>query len=231
MYKRFKFLTRTFFPNTGIFVLATGMILLMSFKGLSIEAKAGDIQRIALSESFVPAYRWNETPRFAVKSNLVFDMSSSMNLGVEFGMSRKLTLDLPFTLNPWTYNSKENSKFKFLLIQPELRYWICEAFNGHFFGLHGHYAYYNVGRLPNPVFSETMQIYRFEGQLAGAGISYGYHRLISPRWSVEAEVGAGYTQLWYDKYPCQSCSKRLAGERKNYWGLTRAGISLIYHIF
>ena len=179
------------------------------------------------NKKLAPAYRKWETPRFAVKTNILFDITTSMNLGVEFSVGRKMTLDVLFTLNPWMYNKEENTKFKFLLFQPELRYWTCEAFNGQFFGLHGHYAYYNVSHLPKP-FSETMNLYRFEGQLAGAGVSYGYHWLISPRWSFEAEIGAGYARLWYDKYPCQTCAKTLTSENKNYWGVTRAGLSLIY---
>lgn len=34
-----------------------------------------------------------------------------------------------------------------LLVQPELRYWLCERFNGSFFGLHGHYADVNMSNL------------------------------------------------------------------------------------
>ena len=36
-------------------------------------------------------------------------------------------------------------KLNLYLIQPELRYWPCRKFEGHFLGVHGHYAYYNVG--------------------------------------------------------------------------------------
>jgi hypothetical protein len=177
---------------------------------------------------FAPAYRLRETPYFAVKSNVLYDLTTSLNLGVEMRLSRKLTLDVPFTLNPWTYNKEENTKFKFFLLQPELRYWACEPFNGHFFGVHGHYAYYNVSHLPAFLFSETMSTHRFEGQLAGAGVSYGYHWMISPRWSFEAEIGAGYARLWYDKFPCQTCTKLITSETKNYWGVTRAGLTFLY---
>ena len=183
------------------------------------------------NKRFAPAYRLRELPHLAVKTNALFDLTTSMNLGFEARLWRKITLDMPFTLNPWTYNKTKNSKFKFFLTQPELRYWTCEAFDGHFFGLHGHYTYYNVGRLPNPPFSETMHQYRFEGQLAGGGISYGYVWPINPRWSFEAEIGFGYSLLWYDKYPCQNCSKMINSEKKRYWGLTRAGLNLIYYIF
>jgi len=174
------------------------------------------------------SYRMKETPHLAIKTNLLFDLTTSMNLGMEVRVWRKLTLDVPFTLNPWTYNKEDNSKFKFFLVQPELRYWTCEAFNGHFFGVHTHYAYYNVGHLYTPPFSETMNSYRFEGQLVGAGLSYGYHWLMGSRFSMESEIGAGYARMQHGKYPCQTCAKLLINENKNYWGLTRVGLSLIY---
>jgi len=163
-----------------------------------------------------------------VKTNLLYDLTTTLSLAGEFRLSHKSTLDPAFHLNPWTFNRAENTKFKFFLFQPEFRLWECEAFNGHFFGLHGHYAFFNVGHLPSGPFTQTMNAYRFRGNLAGAGVSYGYHWIVAPRWGVEAEIGAGYARLWYDKYPCQSCSKQLTSETKDYWGVTRAGISLMY---
>jgi len=180
------------------------------------------------NRQLAPAYRLRQTPNFALKTNLLHDLTTSLNLGVELKIIRKITLDMPFTLNPWTYNRAENTKSKFFLAQPELRFWSCEAFNGHFFGIHGHYAYYNVGHLPFPPFPETMNLHRFEGKLLGAGVTYGYHWLVSPRWSIDAEIGAGYARLWYDKFPCYACAKLIAHEQRNYFGVTRAGISLLY---
>ena len=230
--------------NKWMLSFAIKIILVIALLALIVYANANDANTLARSSvpmsykpdknsslvdmQFAPAYRMRETPYFAIKTNVLHDLSSSMNLGVELRLHRKITLDLPFTMNPWTFNKEENSKFKFFLIQPELRYWTCEAFNGHFFGIHGHYAQYNVGRLPSGPFSETMNLYRFEGKLAGAGLSYGYHWLISPRWSLEAEIGAGYALLQYDKYPCHTCAKLISSEKKDYWGITRAGLSFIY---
>jgi len=169
-----------------------------------------------------------KTPRFAVKTNVINSFTSTLNLGAEIRISKKVTFNTSANWNPWTFNAEENTKFKFLLVEPGIRYWACESFNGHFFSIHGHYAYYNIGRLPVKPFTETMNEFRFEGQLAGAGISYGYHWLLSSRWSLDAEIGVGYARLWYGKYPCQTCAKILSNENKNYWGLTRAGFSISY---
>ncbi|MFR7875400.1 MAG: DUF3575 domain-containing protein [Butyricimonas paravirosa] len=39
--------------------------------------------------------------------------------------------------NPWKWSG---IKFKHWLVQPELRYWLCDQFSGHFFGVHTFYA-------------------------------------------------------------------------------------------
>ena len=71
-----------------------------------------------------------------VKTNLVMDAMKMINLGAEVGLSKKLTLDLYANYNPWKY--KDQKMMKMLAIQPELRYWFCDKFNGHFVGAHLH---------------------------------------------------------------------------------------------
>lgn len=164
------------------------------------------------------------TPVFAIKSNLLHDAATSMNLGVEFKAGRNLTLDIPVTYNPWIFN--DNKKLKHVLVQPELRWWTCEPFNGHFLGLHGHYAYYNVGGYG----SDHMKDYRHEGWLAGAGISYGYQFYIAPRWNLGFNIGLGYAYMDYEEWECRKCGDFRKTDTKHYFGPTRAGISLIFFI-
>ena len=79
-----------------------------------------------------------------VKTNLVMDAMKIINLGAEVGLSKKLTLDLYANYNPWKY--KDQKMMKMLAIQPELRYWFCDKFNGHFVGFHVHGGVYQVSR-------------------------------------------------------------------------------------
>ena len=139
-------------------------------------------------------------------------------------MAPRLTVDLPLVWNPLEFG--ENRKWKHFLVQPELRYWTCEPFNGHFLGIHAHYAFYNAGG----VGSRWMKDYRFEGWLAGIGVSYGYQWLLSSRWSIEASVGVGYAYMDYDRYLCRKCGAFQAHDRMNYFGPTKAAVSLIYII-
>jgi hypothetical protein len=166
----------------------------------------------------------NNTPVVTLQTNLLYDATTSMNLGLEFKTGKHFSFKLPVTYNPWEFS--DNQKFKFILTQPELRWWTCEPFSGHFFGLHGHYSFFNVGA----VGTEYMKNYRFQGQLFGAGISYGYQFYLAPRWSLEASIGAGYARMEYDQYECETCGQYIKTESKNYFGPTQAGISLIYII-
>ncbi|MDR2911002.1 MAG: DUF3575 domain-containing protein [Bacteroidales bacterium] len=166
-------------------------------------------------------------PLWNIKTNLLYDATATFNLGLEFRIGERLSFDLPFNYNAWTFS--ENRKWKHILVQPELRWWTRETFRGHFFGLHGHYARYNVGGLPEP-FSPYMQEHRFEGWLAGAGFSYGYRWNFNHIWALEATVGAGYAYLNYDEFNCGRCGELTGVKSKHYFGPTRAGISLIYGI-
>jgi len=168
----------------------------------------------------------NTLPPVGIKTNLLYDATGTFNLGVEFRTGRRTSLDLSGNWNPFTFS--EGRKWKHVLVQPEFRWWTKETFNGHFFGLHAHYASYNIGRLPNGPFSEYMADHRFEGWAAGAGVSYGYRWNFSYNWGLEATIGVGYVHLDYDKYKCGNCGERLGAETKNYFGPTKAGITLIY---
>ena len=166
--------------------------------------------------------------QLGIKTNLLYDATTSMNLGFEFRTGDKTSFDLPVSFNPWTFSN--NKKWKHWLVQPEFRFWTDETFNGHFFGLHGHYAFYNVSRLDHPPFTEYMNNHRFEGWLAGGGISYGYRWNFNHRWGLEATVGAGYAYLSYDKFSCGDCERMVGSETKNYFGPTKAGLSLVLNL-
>jgi len=164
----------------------------------------------------------------AIKSNLLYDATTTLNLGAEFRLSNHLTFDLPFNYNPWTFS--DNKKIKHWLVQPELRYWVNESFKGSFWGLHVHGGQFNTAKI--------IDSYRYEGWLAGAGISYGYRWNFSNHWGMEATIGAGYAYIDYTKYTaegtspdgCKTCGQKLSSDNVNYWGITKAGLSLIYTI-
>lgn len=162
--------------------------------------------------------------KFAVKSNLLYDATSTINLGFEVGLGKKWSLDVSGNYNGWKF--ADNASLRHWLVQPEARYWLCEKFNGHFFGLHGFYGDYNVGGIS--FLGDNMKNHRYDGNLYGAGLAYGYQWFLSSRWSMEAEIGVGWAHLDYDKYECGPCGAKLGSETKDYFGPTKLALSIIY---
>lgn len=166
-------------------------------------------------------------PAMAVKTNLLYDLTTTFNLGAEMRLSDYLSLDLSINYNPWTFSG--NKKFKHLSIQPELRYWIHEPFNGHFLGAHLLYTNFNAGGLDLPLdIFPGLKDNRYRGNGYGGGLSYGYQWILSPHWSMEASFGFGYLYLDYTRYECKACGRSLGNENKHYFGPTKLAVSLIY---
>lgn len=152
----------------------------------------------------------------ALKTNTLYWLTTTTNASVEFALKPKWTLELSAAYNPWTF--KDDKKMRFWLAQPEVKYWFCEKFEGHFVGIHLHGAQFFGG------FNDK----RYDGYLAGGGISYGYDWILSPHWNLELELGVGYARLWYKESPRIPCMKCYEDKHKNYFGPTRAALSFVY---
>lgn len=161
----------------------------------------------------------------AMKSNALFWATTTPNAGVEVGIGNHLTIELWGAYNAWKF--KNDMKLNLYLAQPELRYWPCQKFEGHFFGLHGHYGHFNIGQIP---FISGLKESVLRGDLYGGGLSYGYHWALGERWGLEATLGIGYAYMKYDKIRCAECGELTGHYTRHYYGPTRAGVSVIYFL-
>ena len=169
--------------------------------------------------------------KVAVKTNIPYWATTTPNLGFEFGLGARTTLDISGGYNFWTLNREANRKIKHFVVMPEVRWWLCERFNGHFFGVHGLGGEYNIAKVKLPFgLAKNGKDYRYDGSYVGGGVSYGYQWMLARKWSLEATVGVGYVRFNYDKYPCYDCGQRLESGNKNYFGPTKVGINLIFVI-
>lgn len=164
----------------------------------------------------LPAFSFAQ--EIAVKTNAAYWATTTLNAGLEVGIAPKMTLDLTGTYNPFQF--RHNKKIRHWAVQPEWRYWTCDRFAGHFFGVHGHYGQYNGG----------LKKYRYQGWLVGGGVSYGYQWIIGKRWNLETEIGIGYAYLKYDKYLRTKCGKFIEKDHRNYVGPTKLSISFMYFL-
>ncbi len=175
----------------------------------------------------------------ALKTNLLYDATTTPNLGIEVGVGKKNTLQLFYGLTPWKFNSDSHGQrfAKHWLLMPEYRWWTCTKFNGHFIGAHLMGGEFNAASVSLPIpgffFSgenipKAVKDTRFQGAFAGLGVTYGYQWILSRHWNVEAEVGVGYNHIWYDQYPCYECGAKIKSGQSNYAGLTKLGLSILY---
>lgn len=168
-----------------------------------------------------------QAPRLGIKTNLPYWATVTPNLGAEFRLARHWTVEAEVGLNPWKNTRDDGShgkELRHLRVHPELRYWFCEAWYKHFIGIHAPWVVYN--------FSDISWLNadnrRLQGRAYGVGLSYGYAFPLSKHWNMEATVGGGWLHLKHDVYPCTSCGSVREKVRKNYFGLTQAGLNLTY---
>lgn len=155
----------------------------------------------------------------AVKTNLAAWAGTIMNLAVDVQVSEHFSVELPVLWCPW-YVSSEHA-IKTFTVQPEARYWLSKPGKGHFFGVHAHVGWFNV-KWNRDRYQDT------ERPLLGAGISYGYLLPFNEHWAGEFTLGAGYANMRYDTYYNIDNGGRIDTRTKNYWGITRVGLSVVY---
>ena len=218
--------------------LAIVLVLLLSSTGLYAQTQrtgvATETQQATVSFDrfqFPPDY----FPRFALKTNLLYGATTSLNIGAEFFLNRFLTMDISLGWNPFVHRA--NVKFAHLMAQPTLRYWIYEPFNGHFLGLSLMYCHFNVSGIRQPynwfgVFPNLALSgddgYRFRGNAYSVSIQYGHQWVLSPRWAIEASVNVGYIFFDYQRWSGGWCGTLQGSSRRHYFGPTNAGITLMY---
>lgn len=169
----------------------------------------------------------------AIKTNLLYDATASVNLGFEVGFARQWSLDINGDVNFWNIDGK---RWRHWFVQPEFRYWLCHRSIGSFFAFQLHGGQYNIGNLGVDGFKflntdfRNLKDRRYQGWFAGAGIAYGYSWAFSEHWGLEAEIGIGWAYSRYDAYPCAECGKKLEDKAvHNYVGPTKAAINLVYN--
>lgn len=177
--------------------------------------------------------------QLALKTNIITDAMTTPNIGAEYAVGSRQTVNLVYALNPWSFDSESKGirEAKHWVLMPEYRWWLCSAFNGHFFGVHALAGEFNAANvnlpIPGAFFSgenigKAVRNSRYDGTFAGVGVTYGYQWILSRHWNLEAEVGVGYGHVWYDKYRCGECGAKLGDGQSNYLGITKIGLSFLY---
>lgn len=167
--------------------------------------------------------------RVALKTNPLYWATTTLNLGTEVRVAPRWSVDLTVGYNPFTF--ADNAKLKHVLVQPEARYWLCSTFAGHFIGAHALYSHYNAGNIDAPFgLLPELKEHRFQGNMGGAGLLYGYSWMVGRRWSVEAVIGLGVGVASYRKYLCEVCGTQVDKGTRWFFMPTKLAVSFAYYI-
>lgn len=168
----------------------------------------------------------------AIKSNILYDLTATISAGIEVGLAPRWSIDVSGNFNAWTM--KNDRRLKHYLVQPEVRYWLCDRFMGHFLALHLHGGQYNFGGIKNSInFLGTnlsnLTTHRYQGWFAGAGIGYGYAFVLGRHWNLEIEAGIGYAYTVFDEFECAGCGRKVNTDlNHHYFGPTKLAVNFVY---
>ena len=168
---------------------------------------------------------------FAVKTNLLADLVTAVNLGVEVPLGENFSVNAHFTF-PWWTAGPYGNKYALQLLdaEGELRWWFAkgeERFEGHYLALQGSGGKFDLqwGRDIG-----CYQCYNW-----GVGLSYGYAMKLSKHLNMEFALTLGYLAIDYQHYvPSPDWSVLIRDNAKagtlHYFGPTSLKVSLVYPI-
>ncbi len=170
--------------------------------------------------------------QIAVKSNLLYWMTGTINAGAEIAVSKHSTLGATFNYNPWTIGS--DNKIQHWFVRPEYRYWVTEKYTRLFFGVHLIGGGFEVGGFKIPFignrFFKGLQTNYYKGSFFAGGVSMGYQFYISPHWNLEISAGAGLARIKHHAEPIDPTKRKKSYvDAVHYLPIpTEVGFSFVY---
>lgn len=153
--------------------------------------------------------------RIAVRTNVVQWAAASPNLGLEFALGDRFTLECTAGASP--IRLTDTWYFKHLHVQPELKYWFENLMARHYVGVTAFASTFDLAMGKRAAFGDAYAI----------GGTYGYQWILSRRWNLELAAGLGVIRHRTVRYVPGS-----GHGRPNQSGWTfapvKTGISLVY---
>ncbi|MGN0191543.1 MAG: DUF3575 domain-containing protein, partial [Candidatus Cryptobacteroides sp.] len=207
------------------------------FAGVALDGSAVQLQtmpslRMGVSAGFGDPARvgCGAYAHIAVKTNLLYDAVSAVNLGVEVPCGEHWSVSAEW-LCPWWSDYDRQYYFQIMQGTLEGRYWFGKRngrplLTGFFLGLSASGGIYDI------MFKREKG---FQGEFLSAGLTCGYAHKVSRsgNWRLEWALGAGYIGSQYRKYLWDWYDYTLSAPspqqwRTRIWGLTSAKMSLVY---
>ena len=161
----------------------------------------------------------------SLRTNLLYDAFLLPTLGVEWRISHSIGLKLDGSFSWWDGNHGKVQKV--WLVNPEVRWYLLRD-RRFYVGVSGSYGEYNIYKyLPGKLLKGDTG---YQGKLWNAGVTLGYQLSLSRSFSLDFNLGLGYTRSEYDSFGMTDGVRvyKKRNESKNFWGPTQAGISLVW---
>lgn len=163
----------------------------------------------------------------ALRTNLVYDALLLPTLGIEWRVNSHIGIKLDGSLSRW--GGATGKVQKVWLLNPEVRWYLLR--NRRFYaGVSGNYGEYNLYKYA--LGSIVSKDSGYQGKLWNAGLTAGYQLCLSRGFSLDFNLGLGYTRSEYDTFGMTNGVRvyKERNKRKNFWGPTQAGVSLVWTI-
>ena len=148
------------------------------------------------------------------------------NIAVEYAFAEHFSVALPFYYSGGFDYFKPTLKFRGIVLQPEVRYYL-KANEGFYVGAHLGLGWYNFAL--NGEF--RIQDHRGRRPAFGGGLGIGYTLPFkkNPRWGVEFAIGAGVYDVKYDAFYNEVNGPYAEhGVHDTFFGIDNASIAFTY---
>ena len=168
--------------------------------------------------------------KVSVGNNLLYDATLTPNLRLGVRLSSHWSMGVTGGYRPWPTSDEKLTKWKHLLVSPDLRYWTDSVNVHHFFGINPVYAHYNISGIKLPFnLYQLDKDRRYQGDFGGLGAFYGYSWPLGRHWNIEAVIGGIVGYAKYDTYECGHCGKKIGNDKK-LMVLPQAALNVVYNI-
>ena len=163
----------------------------------------------------------------AVKNNMLYDLITIPNIGMEFYLGGNVSLVANSHLSWWSKSSKD-WYLRTIGGDVALRYWLGKAsrnkpLTGHHLGIYGQTITYDFEFGNKGIIADKLNW--------SAGLEYGYSLPVARRLNIDFTAGVGYHWGEYEEYiPEDGHYSWLSTNRRRYIGPTKLEISLVWLI-
>lgn len=190
-------------------------------------------------EAAAPAPKPEEKKPFymAVKTNMLFDVLTIPNLGVEFYLGSKFSIMANY-YHSWWDGSKKDIYWRYYGGDVAVRWWFGKAsrvkpLQGHHLGIYGQVMTYDFAWNGKGILGANPGEHMFtkDSPQYSVGLEYGYSVPIARRLNLDFTIGVGYHGGIFHEY--QNIDGHYVWQvtkRRQYFGPTKAEISLVWLI-